>query len=269
MAAEALDQASLPIAQAAAPATGGLVVVNLAGWSRSDIVRVSSTQYPHAKAFVPLDGGEAATAQREGDSLVFIAKDMPALGYRVYRAVEGTAEDTRESRGETIETPYYRARLREDGEIVSIVHLPSNVELLDQAQPGLFNQYIYEGYEKVEGVGWHDSGYQGKGTGRVMPTTAKWRLEKGPVATRLVVEGELRIPGFPVQIGEVEQVVRTVTFWQTLDRIDCEVQLIGKKETAVIEAAHVAFPVRVRPATVCPGATWFSHQPCDRCAGSG
>ena len=50
------------------------------------------------------------------------------------------------------------------------------------------------------------------------------------------------MPDFPVQIGEVEKIVRTVTFWKSLDRIDCEVQLIGKKETAVVEAAHVAFP---------------------------
>ena len=205
-------------------------------------MRVSAAQFPNVKAFAPLEGGEASPVQRMGDALVFVAKDMPALGYRVYRAVEGSLEDPREVRAETIETPFYRARVRDDGEIVSIVHVPSNVELLDQAAPGLFNQYIYEGYDKIEGVGWHDSGYDGKGTGRVMPQTAKWRIEAGPVATRLVVEGTLGIPDFPVQIGEVEKVVRTVTFWKTLDRIDCEVRLIGKKETAVVEAAHVAFP---------------------------
>ena len=118
--------------------------------------------------------------QRMGDSLVFIAKDMPALGYRVYRAIEGTPEDAREVRAETIETPFYRARVRDDGEIVSIVHVPSNLELLDQAAPGLFNQYIYESFDKIEGVGWHDSGYSGQGTGRVMPKTVTWRIDDGP-----------------------------------------------------------------------------------------
>ncbi|MHB8971204.1 MAG: glycoside hydrolase family 38 N-terminal domain-containing protein [Pirellulaceae bacterium] len=239
---ETFAAAALPIAQAAAPATGGLVVANLAGWTRTDVVRVASSQFPNVKAFVPLDGGGDAPVQQMGDTLVFVAKDMPALGYRVYRAVEGARQDQREVRSETIETPFYRARVRDDGEIVSLVHVPSNLELLDQATPGLFNQYIYEGYEKIEGVSWHDSVSGGKGTGRVMPQTATWRVEAGSVATRLVVEGSLRIPDFPVQIGEVEKVVRTVTFWKTLDRIDCEVRLIGKKETAVAEAAHVAFP---------------------------
>ena len=205
-------------------------------------MRVSSAQFPNVKAFAPLEGGEASPAQRMGDSLVFIAQDMPALGYRVYRAIDGQLEDAARFARETIETPFYRAHVRDDGEIVSIVHVPSNLELLDQAAPGLFNQYIYEGFDKIEGVGWHDSGYNGQGTGRVMPQTAQWRIEAGPVATRLVVEGTLKIPDFPVQIGEVEKVVRTVTFWKTLDRIDCEVRLIGKKETAVAEAAHVAFP---------------------------
>ncbi len=241
-AAETFGAAALPIAQAAAPAAGGLVVLNLAGWVRTDVVLVSSEQYPNVKAFAPLGGGEASPVERMGEELVFLAKDMPALGYRVYRPVEGAPEESRELRAETIETPFYRARVREDGEIVSIVHVQSNLELLDQAAPGLFNQYIYEGCDKIQGVGWHESGYDGKGTGRVMPKTTSLRIAAGPLATRVVVEGTLKLPDFPVQIGEVEKVVRTVTFWKGLDRIDCEVLLIGKKETAVVEAAHVAFP---------------------------
>ncbi len=86
----------------------------------------------------------------------------------------------------TIETPYYKAQVRDDGEIVSIVHVPSNMELLDPQSPGLFNQYLYETFDKVEGVGWHDSGYAGPGPGRVMPKTSQWRLKSGPLATRLI-----------------------------------------------------------------------------------
>jgi alpha-mannosidase len=240
--AETFNAAAEPIAQAAAPAAGGLVVVNLAGWTRTDVVRVSPERYADVKAFEPLEGGEASPVQRMGDTLIFIAQDMPPLGYRVYRAVKGTPAEPREVRAETIETPFYRARVRADGEIVSIVHVPSSLELLDQTTPGLFNQYIYDSFGKIEGVNWHESGYNGPGTGRVLPKTLQWQIDDGPLATRLVVESTLKMPDFPVQIGEVDRIIRTVTFWKSLDRIDCEVRLIGKKETAVAEAAHVAFP---------------------------
>jgi len=239
---ETFRAAALPLAEAAAPATGGLVVINPSGWPRTDVVRVPATQWPNVAAFAPVDGGTDSPAERNGDALVFIAQEVPALGYRVYRAINGPLTGSQELRAKTIETPFYRATVRDDGEIVSIVHVPSGVELLDQATPGLFNQYIYEGYNKVEGVGWHDSGYQGQGTGRVVPQTQQRRIEEGPLATRVVLEGVLRIPDFPVQIGEVEKIVRSVTFWKTLDRVDCEVLLTGKKESAVIEAGHVAFP---------------------------
>ena len=47
---ETLDAAVMPIAHAAAPAAGGLVVVNPAGWSRTDAVHVASTQFSNVKA---------------------------------------------------------------------------------------------------------------------------------------------------------------------------------------------------------------------------
>jgi alpha-mannosidase len=239
---ETFAAAALPLAESAAPAAGGLVVLNLAAWTRTDVVRAPAAQFPNAQAFEPLDGGDAAPAELCGDSLLFIAKDMPALGYRVYRAVKGQPASAQQVRASVIETPFYRARMRDDGEIVSIVHVPSKVELLDQESAGLFNQYIYQTYDKIEGVGWHDSGYSGPGTGRALPQTVAWRIEASPLATRLVIESTLKLPDFPVQVGQVDKIVRTVTFWKTIDRIDCSVQLRGKTETAVAESGHVAFP---------------------------
>jgi hypothetical protein len=230
------------IAQASAPTTGGLVVVNSAGWARTDVARVAAAEYPNVRAFESLDGGEPAAVQRLGADLVFVAPGVPALGYRVYRAVAGAPQAAQVVQRDTIETRFYRARVDANGEVVSLVYVPSELELLDPAAAGLFNQYVYDSFGKIEGVNWHESGYTGPGTGRVFPTTATWHIDDGPLAVRLTVASALRLPDFPVQIGEVDKIVRTTTFWKTLDRIDCEVQLLGKKETAVVEAGHVAFP---------------------------
>ncbi len=242
IAGDTLSAALTPLAQAAAPTTGGLVVFNPAGWARTDVVRVAAAEYPDVQAFESVDGGERAAVQRLGADLVFVAPEVPALGYRVYRAVAGPPQAAQVVQRDTIETRFYRARVDANGEVVSIVYRPCELELLDPAAPGLFNQYIYDSFGKIEGVSWHESGYTGPGTGRVLPTTATWHIEDGPLAVRLTVESVLRLADFPVQIGEVDRIIRSTMFWKTLDRIDCQVQLFGKQETAVVEAGHVAFP---------------------------
>jgi len=246
-AAKTLEDILQRIGAAAAPAEGGLVVFNPTAWPRTDAVRLPAGAFPDAAALVPLDGSApAAPVQRIGDDRVFIAHSVPGVGYRVYKPVDG-AKPAEVSKGSkrTVESPRYRIEIRDDGEISSITDRQTGLELLDPNAPFPFNQYVYEGYAKIAPAGWHETPYKGKGTGKVVPRTTGWYVESGPACDRLVVEGRLEIPDFPVQVGEVEKVVRTVTLWKQLDRIDCQVRLIGKKPSAMIEAGHVAFPLAI------------------------
>jgi len=241
---ETLDRITGRIARAAAPKEGALVVLNPTSWARTDAARIPKAEVPNATAsFEPIGGGSASRAQIVGDEIVFIVRDVPAVGCLAFKpADDGAPAAPERSRARSIQSPFYTLAIDEKGEVTSIVHKATGRELLDPKAPFPFSQYVYEGYEKIEGVGWHGSPYKGKGTGKLVPRTVEWIVESGPVCDRLVVRGTLQIPGFPVQIGETKEVVRTVTVWKDLDRIDCEVSLIGKTETAVAEAGHVAFP---------------------------
>lgn len=246
-AAKTLEDVLQRIGSAAVPADGGLVVFNPTAWPRTDAVRLPAGVFPDAGAFVPLDGSApGSVVQRIGDDRVFIAQNVPGVGYRVYRPLaSGKPSQPDKGRTSRVESRRYRIEIRKDGEISSITDKQTGRELLDPQAPFPINQYVYEGYAKIPPAGWHDTPYKGQGTGKVVPQTIAWHVESGPVCDRLVVVGKLQIPDCPVQIGEVEKVVRSVTLWKQLDRIDCEVRLIAKKESAMIEAAHVAFPLAV------------------------
>jgi hypothetical protein len=233
-------------ASAAVPAEGGLVVFNPTAWPRTDVVRLPA-DFPDVGVLYPIDGmAHACPVQRIGTDRAFIPLAIPGIGYRVYRPVATPKPaEPEKARMRSMESARYRIAVGEDGEVSSITDKQSGLELLDAKAPFPLNQYVYEGYAKVGKAGWHDTTYKGQGTGKVVPRTSEWHVESGPLCQRLVIEGKLEIPDFPVQVGEVQKVVRTVTLWKQLDRIDCEVRLVGKKECAMIEAGHVAFPFAI------------------------
>lgn len=236
---------------------GTLLVFNPLNWSRSDLVRVPKASLGGAPRAIR-DGasGEAAPMQADGDDVVFLARDVPPLGYAAYRvetggdgaAAEGAPAEAAGPAEGTVALENERYRVGVDaalGAVRSLADARTGAELVDPASPFLLGQYVYEGMEKIEPAGWHGSPYEGKGTGRVVPRMKAVRVERGPVFTRFVGEGSLEIEGFPMEIGSVERVVSRITLPRGLDWIECEVELRGKKPTALVEQGNVAFPFAV------------------------
>ncbi|MGQ9590292.1 MAG: polysaccharide lyase family protein, partial [Planctomycetota bacterium] len=265
-------------------ARGTLLVFNPLNWSRTDLVRIPRASLGGApRAIREALSGDAVPMQLDGDEVVFLARDVPPLGYAAYRVELGEAPGSGspgEAKGATEGAPLERAReaqapesargapgpesagaaegtlLLESGRyrvaidaalgaVRSIADARTGAELVDPASPFLLGQYVYEGMEKIEPAGWHGSPYEGKGTGRVVPRMKTARVERGPVFTRFVGEGSLEIQGFPVEIGSVDRVVSKITVPRDLDWVECEVELRGKKPTALVEQGNVAFPFAV------------------------
>lgn len=92
--------------RAAAEATGrarsvqaaadSVTLWNALSWTRTDAVELPLAEYPAladwrtGDRLVAADGGEAPI-QRTGDSIVFVARDVPALGTKTYRRIEADA----------------------------------------------------------------------------------------------------------------------------------------------------------------------------------
>ena len=235
------------IALRAAPDGGGLVVFNPTAWPRTDAVRLAAGDFPEAGAFVPVDGSAPASpVQQIGGERVFIAtmsqasatastSRLPATSPRRFprHACRPWKARVTESRfAKTAKSP--RSPTSKRASICSIRSRRSR---------------SISTSTKATRRSRRPAGTKASTRARARARSSRARptghVQSGPVCERLVVEGTLEIPNFPVQVGEVEKVIRTVTLWKQLDRIDCEVRLIGKKESAMIEAGHVAFPLAI------------------------
>ncbi|MHB1357843.1 MAG: glycoside hydrolase family 38 N-terminal domain-containing protein, partial [Anaerolineae bacterium] len=62
-----------------------IVVWNPLAWERSDVVRVPATAFENIPPSLQDDAGHILPVQQVGDSLLFIAHNVPALGCRVYQ----------------------------------------------------------------------------------------------------------------------------------------------------------------------------------------
>ncbi len=228
-----------------------ILVFNPLNWARTDLVRIP-------RAEVGLDAGQvldAATGARvpfqiDGQDLVLLAKDVPPVGYAVFCPSETPPEASdapaQASAPGIIENARYRVTFDpKAGAVRSIVDRETGQELVDPEAPFLLGQYVYEGMAKIEGAGWHGSPWEGPGTGKVVPTIERTRIERGALFTRFIAEGSLPIEGFPVEIGSVRRMIQIVTVPHHLDWIECEVRLEGKQPTALAEQGNVAFPFRV------------------------
>ena len=134
-----------------------IVVFNPLPWRRSGIVAVA-VQSTDLKAVRPLDGEQVEPAVTNGKTLRFLARDVPALGYRTFvpadvsSAISGTSADVATA---TIESPCFRAVLDpKRGAIRSLTDKRSGRQLVDSSAPHGFGQYLYERHDRCQNADW-------------------------------------------------------------------------------------------------------------------
>lgn len=127
---------------------GSLVVFNSLNWQRDGLVTLdidkgfeivdSVTSQP--VDFETLRGGSSFSHVR------FLAHDVPALGYKVYRLQPSKVSEpsTASQRSTVLESPYYKLQLDpETGAVRSIYDKQLKRELVNQGGPYRFGQYLY------------------------------------------------------------------------------------------------------------------------------
>ncbi|MGO8731718.1 MAG: polysaccharide lyase family protein [Terriglobia bacterium] len=151
-----LDRAMASITDYIQRPSGTLVVFNPLNWQRSNLVE---TDIDKGIDLVDLTSNEIVPYQElytgEGFRHVrFLARDVPALGYKCYALQTAKAEPVAQvplsgpaalqSAPATLESPYYRVTLDpETGGVRSILDKELNRELVDSSSPFRFNQYVY------------------------------------------------------------------------------------------------------------------------------
>jgi alpha-mannosidase len=214
-----------------------VTVFNPLSWPRTDMVEVSVPKSSGRQ--VVDDGGARMPVLVDGDRVSFIARDVPAMGYRTFRLLgsdgSGADDGWQSVDGLAIENDVYRAQADPDrgGTIASLVDKRTGKEVI---QPqGAANELLeYREYPNhplfAEGP-WHLTP-----DGRVVGSAegpASVRVEASPIGQRLVIER-------PFQGCRLEQ---EVALWDRVPRVDFTTRLHGYEGHDRL--FRVRFPVAV------------------------
>jgi hypothetical protein len=131
-----------------------LIVFNPLNWKRTDIVRFQKED--RAGTFHVVDNvtrNHIACQDMPDGTTVFVADDVPPLGYKTFSIVEGEIESSSKTSGievtdKTLENQFYRIAFDpKRGTIKSIYDKDLRMELVDQSAVYCFNEYLYQHYE--------------------------------------------------------------------------------------------------------------------------
>ncbi len=204
-----------------------LLVFNSLGWARTGIVRAEGVD--SASRVTDLATGEAMPTQivEEGGRppvLYFEARDVPAVGYRVFAAQPADrqarpADAPWRFTEHGLEGPFYAVKVSPvTGGLVSLYDKTRGKELVDPSSPYHLNQCLYlsEGAEHTPQAAEVEQG------------------PSGPLFGQLIVRTSLKNT----------QVTTTITLYTNLDRVDIRNE-VEKIPTSEKQELDFAFPFRV------------------------
>ncbi len=238
-----LDEGMERLARSVSGDGKGVVVFNPTSWTRSDVVRVT---VPRGTGLVGPYGRPVAvqelSIEEDGVVVCFVARDVPAIGYRRYDVVHAEPVGPRmrptSAVPQYVENRFYRVALDDrSGGIVSLVDKQTGRELIDKDSPYAFGEVIYaEGGAKTTAIAWR-KGYPPAEFELSTPSAATWQIvQDGPVLRS--VRSRTRAKMLP-QIG-IE-----VTLYEDVKRIDLTAHL-DKVRRYEMEAVYIAFPLAAK-----------------------
>ncbi|MHC4584204.1 MAG: glycoside hydrolase family 38 N-terminal domain-containing protein [Planctomycetota bacterium] len=232
-----------------------IVVFNPLSFKRTDIVRVAkfgnsgsgvydlsssenqtSSQVSEVCQYVDLTGPQSAVPyaayrhargqfeSRELHDLVFVAKDVPPLGYKVFR-IDDKASDASffkiTTGANTLENRFYKIRIDpKTGGISSIYDKELKRELVDQDATHKVNQFVMRCIQS------------GNIEGPMNVTVRKGQV--GPVYGSLIIKAQG--PGCP-------QITQEIILYDTIKRIDFANRIL--KDSAPLQEIYFAFPFKM------------------------
>jgi hypothetical protein len=228
--AEGLLRRALTEASARISTDGPAVAVwNFASFSRTD--RVEAELPDDAHLVDGADGGPVAVERVAPGRVAFVARDVPGLGYRLYRiapkAAPAPPADELRAGADSLENRFFRVVFDPKGNVRSIIDKRhGDRELVDAACGHRLNQFLY----------WLD------GQGPATPEKVKLTSAAGPVMATMTAEGAC---------AGVESMKRTVILYRDLDRIDIVNDLVkspsgfGRGKAWPKEEGYFAFPLNM------------------------
>ena len=227
-----------------------VVVFNTLSWKRNGLVRVPFKQNPGEIRVLDSSGKEILSQivkSPKDDTLLFVAKDIPPMGYRVFTLQKGSVSQRRSgasAQGNSLENKFFRVAIDpKTGNISQIIDKRSNRNVLAAGEEGNRIQLFEDIPRNFDA--WN-IGYTGK----------KWELdhpdtifvkETGPVRAVIRVKksflGKSKPRRYPTKNFPSSFFTQDVTLYAGLPIVDCRMT-VDWWENHVL--AKVAFPLSVK-----------------------
>ena len=219
-------------------------VFNPLSWERTDVVKISLPPPLRDKKgnFALIDkrtGGEVGFQLLDQNTMVFIPKNVPPVGYAVFMLIPdrtpAAGQATARIGENTIENRFYKIAMDPvTGGLSSIVDKETGQELVDLKAPYSLNQYIYENPEGGRNA--VNNMKKKPEFKRYSPVSAAVAPGmKGAAASSLIVKTKAK------QCPEIKS---EVILYEDIKRIDL-INTLKKDETYESEAVYFAFPFGV------------------------
>lgn len=132
-----------------------ITVYNPLPWKRDGLVnlQIQSGNLKNATALKDIITGDITDLTNQGNVIRFIAKDVPAMGYKSYIPVAGKVISNSDSRltskDDIMENAYFKVTIdRLKGGISSIIDKRSGLEMVKPGSEYVFGGYVYEKFSK-------------------------------------------------------------------------------------------------------------------------
>ena len=249
------------LAQSVRVAGQRIVVFNPLPWKRGGLVTLKSPAYARFAAVKPAEGGPAVPVAADGDTLSFIARDLPPLGYRAFVPVKAEfspGDLNADENTATIENGFFKLTLdATSGTVSSLIDKRSGSELVDLSAPQAFGQYLYErfdrdqvqmfgkAYVKITAAwGINELGKPSLPPASEVPYRAaspknfRLRFKRTPALVSAVMDA-------PAGDGLPNAVTTSLTLYSDQPWVDLEVTLHDKPPDAWPEAGWICLPFKV------------------------
>lgn len=256
-----LQQSQLQALAASVAIAGPRIVVhNPLPWQRDGVVSVAAGNVAIA-ALQPAEGGETIAVDKDGSAVRFVARGVPAGGYRTYVPCDKAAVATElraDQHEATLESPFYRAVIDQDrGTIRSLIDKRTNRQLADPAAPQGLGQYLYERFDADQIKAYVAAYVKSKAEWAVneigkpamppaaevpyraaSPETFTATFSQSPLAASVVLKA-------PSSGGVPHPVTTRFTLYRDLPCVDIELTLHDKPADPWPEAGWICLPVNV------------------------
>ena len=214
-----------------------LIVFNTLGMARTDVV---ITDMPKTEEFAILDSdGTPLTWQKTYDGkLAFLAKDVPAKGYKAFRIISGSsaADGSVSVTLDGAENNFYKLSFNEDMNISNLYHKESGRSVAPDGEV-LNNLVAYEDRSHVYEA-WDIKCYYDEKSWNIDNVAGKEIVESGPVRSVIRVDREFN----------TSTITQYFVFYPHTCRIDVNYDIDWKERNVALKA-HYPVDVNTTKAT--------------------